>query len=282
MSTEALVFERTYNAPIEKVWKALTDKNQMKQWYFDLKEFKAEEGFEFSFYGGRDGRQYLHKCLVLEVKPITRLSYSWRYDGYPGNSVVTFELTPESKSKTKLVLTHSGLDTLKDGHEDFAYDNFSEGWKFITGTSLLNFVETGYIHESIVIRAADAEVWRVLLNPNNNWANAFGTGTIAETAWLEGQPVIWKDEAGTVGARGIVVSVIENKVLEMKYYDEVEPAPGEEPGEYAERFEIRKNAADEVLLNAESGPLPKMYIVKHGDMWKKALELIKTVSEKDG
>jgi uncharacterized protein YndB with AHSA1/START domain len=47
MENDPFVIERTYNAPIAKVWKALTDKNDMKQWYFDLSEFKPEVGFEF-------------------------------------------------------------------------------------------------------------------------------------------------------------------------------------------------------------------------------------------
>jgi len=46
---EAVVIERTFNAPVERVWKALTDVEQMRQWYFDLKEFKPEVGFEFQF-----------------------------------------------------------------------------------------------------------------------------------------------------------------------------------------------------------------------------------------
>src|SRR5688572_27656038 len=102
-----LVFERTYNAPIKKVWKAITDKNQMKEWYFELEAFKPQPGFEFSFYGGKDGRKYLHKCKVIEARPVNRLSYSWSYDGYPGTSVVTFDLAELSADKTKLTLTHS-------------------------------------------------------------------------------------------------------------------------------------------------------------------------------
>ncbi len=44
MKTEPFVIERTYNAPISKVWKAITDKEEMKEWYFDLAEFKPEVG----------------------------------------------------------------------------------------------------------------------------------------------------------------------------------------------------------------------------------------------
>ena len=36
---EAVVIERTFAAPVARVWKALTDVGEMKQWYFDLKEF---------------------------------------------------------------------------------------------------------------------------------------------------------------------------------------------------------------------------------------------------
>ena len=44
-----IVKEVLLDATPAKVWKALTDKDKMRQWYFDLKEFKPEVGFEFSF-----------------------------------------------------------------------------------------------------------------------------------------------------------------------------------------------------------------------------------------
>lgn len=131
--------ERTYEAPVEKVWNAITDKEQMKQWYFDLAEFKPEVGFEFSFEGGPDDRKYLHLCQITEVVPFKKLTYSWRYDGYAGNSFVTFELFDEGK-KTKLVLSHAGLETFP-AIADFARENFIGGWDHIIGTSLKNFVE---------------------------------------------------------------------------------------------------------------------------------------------
>ena len=69
MNNEPFVIERTYEAPVERVWKAITDKDQMKQWYFDLADFKAEVGFEFTFEGGSEERTYLHLCKVTEVVP---------------------------------------------------------------------------------------------------------------------------------------------------------------------------------------------------------------------
>ena len=142
MNNTPIVVERTYNAPVEKVWKAITDNNEMKQWYFDLAEFKPEVGFEFQFYGqGKEGEQYLHLCKITEVVAGKKLIHSWRYDGYEGNSFVTFELFDEN-GKTRLKLTHAGLDTFPiTANNAFAKENFADGWTAITGTMLKNYVE---------------------------------------------------------------------------------------------------------------------------------------------
>lgn len=142
MSTneQPLVIERVLQARVEKVWKALTDKDEMKQWYFDLSEFKPEVGFEFQFYGqGKEGESYLHLCKITEVEKNKKLTYSWRYDGYEGISYVTFELFPEGDA-TRLKLTHAGLESFPP-NPAFAKENFLEGWTYLIGTSIKNYVE---------------------------------------------------------------------------------------------------------------------------------------------
>jgi uncharacterized protein YndB with AHSA1/START domain len=141
MNNEPFVIERTLNAPIEKVWKAITDKDQMKQWYFDLTEFKPEVGFEFQFSGGpAPERQYLHLCKITEVIPCKKLTHSWRYDGYEGISFVTFELFTEGNN-SRVRLTHAGLETFPKENPDLAKENFAEGWTDIIGRSLKEYVE---------------------------------------------------------------------------------------------------------------------------------------------
>jgi uncharacterized protein YndB with AHSA1/START domain len=140
MNKEPLIIERTYNAPADKVWQAITNKDQMRQWYFDLADFRAEPGFEFQFEGGPDDRKYLHKCRVTEVVPGKKLQYSWRYDGYEGNSFVTFEIFAEG-DKTRVKLTHEGLETFPMNNPDFAKKNFMQGWTDLIGTLLKDFVE---------------------------------------------------------------------------------------------------------------------------------------------
>src|SRR4051812_43203769 len=124
MKATPIVLERTYNAPIKKVWKAITEKEKMKKWYFDLDEFKPQVGFEFSFAGqGHKGQKYIHLCKITEVITEKKLVYSWRYKDYEGNSLVTFELFEEGKEKTRVRLTHEGVETFPAG-EDFARTSF--------------------------------------------------------------------------------------------------------------------------------------------------------------
>jgi uncharacterized protein YndB with AHSA1/START domain len=136
---EAVVIERTFAASVARVWKALTDAEEMRQWYFDLKEFKPEVGFEFEFTVEHKGMTYCHLCKITEVIPQKRLAYTWRYQGHKGDSLVTFELSAHG-DKTRLKLTHEGLETFPKG-PSFARKNFVEGWTQLIGASLKDFVE---------------------------------------------------------------------------------------------------------------------------------------------
>lgn len=135
-----IIVEQTVNAPIEKVWKAITDKDEMKKWYFQLEEFKAEPGFEFQFEGGTETNKYIHLCKIKEVDPPHKLSHSWRYEGYAGDTTVTFELFDEG-DRTRVRLTHEGLETFPQDNPDFARNNFQMGWTEIITKSLKNYVE---------------------------------------------------------------------------------------------------------------------------------------------
>jgi len=139
METPVIIVERTFKAAAAVVWKALTDKNEMKKWYFDLAEFKAEKGFQFQFKGGPEEKSYTHLCEVTEVIPQKKLTYSWRYEGYEGISFVTFELF-EQGAETLLKLTHRGIETFPK-HPHFAKNNFMEGWNYIINTSLKGYLE---------------------------------------------------------------------------------------------------------------------------------------------
>lgn len=138
-TTEAIIVERIFNAPAAQVWKALTDVDQMRQWYFDLKAFEPQVGFEFEFIVEHEGTSYHHLCRVTEVIPEKKIAYTWRYKGEPGDSLVTFELFAEG-NKTRLKLTHTGIETFPKTPA-YARKNFEAGWTAIIGSELKQFVE---------------------------------------------------------------------------------------------------------------------------------------------
>lgn len=144
MKTEPIIKEIVVEASPAVVWQAITSYEDMLVWYFDLPGFTPEVGYEFSFYAETaDGAKYLHFCSIQEVHPHKKLSYTWKYAGYEGCSLVTFDLEPND-SQTLLRLTHSGLETFPEDNKDLRKENFNGGWEAIIRDSLKHFIETRY------------------------------------------------------------------------------------------------------------------------------------------
>ena len=49
-NTDPIVVEQTYDAPVSVVWKAITDKDEMCQWFFEaISDFEPRVGCETQF-----------------------------------------------------------------------------------------------------------------------------------------------------------------------------------------------------------------------------------------
>lgn len=127
MQTKTVVVERVLNAPVALVWSAITRVEEMRKWYFGLEDFRAEVGFKFDFTAGADDIRYKHLCEVTEAVINKRLAYSWKYDGYPGNSLVSWELEAQG-DKTLLRITHTGLESFAANGVNFTPESFTGGW----------------------------------------------------------------------------------------------------------------------------------------------------------
>jgi uncharacterized protein YndB with AHSA1/START domain len=190
---EPLVVERTIDAPVARVWQAITTKEEMARWFFDLEGFKATAGFEFSFAVVHQGFNYDHHCKVMEVIPNWKLTFTWRYEGHAGDSLVTIELFAEG-NQTRVKLTHAGLETFP-AVPAFARVNFMGGWTQIIGSSLKDFVENADC-EIVISRDFNAPrelVWEAWTNPEHvaNWWGPRGfTTTIEEMDVRPGG--VWK------------------------------------------------------------------------------------------
>ncbi|MFN1215826.1 SRPBCC domain-containing protein [Chryseobacterium kwangjuense] len=129
------------NAPAEKIWKALTDKNEMKSWYFTIRDFDPELGKEFDFYESCDGGKYLHHGRILEIIPNKKLKHTWAYPELSDAvTTVTWELQPEDNG-TMVTLIHDHIEGFDSLGETFSRTSFTEGWKSIIGQSLKEYLE---------------------------------------------------------------------------------------------------------------------------------------------
>lgn len=139
---EPIIVEQTFRASIDAVWNSITDIDQMHRWFFDnIPSFRPEVGFKTQFNVQSQGRNFLHMWKVTEVVPKKTISYNWKYDGYPGDSFVKFELF-EQNNLTKLRLTHQVEEDFPEDIPEFRRESCVEGWTFFIRKSLKEFLET--------------------------------------------------------------------------------------------------------------------------------------------
>ena len=138
---EPVVVEQTFNTSIDTVWNSITRIEQMRQWYFEnIPAFKAEVGFETQFNVHSQGRNFLHMWKVIEVLPNKMITYNWKYDGYPGDSFVVFELFDQN-NLTKLRLTHQVQESFPEDIPELTRQSCAEGWTFFINKSLKDILE---------------------------------------------------------------------------------------------------------------------------------------------
>lgn len=105
--TADVILDFHYEAPIEKVWEALTESNLLKEWIMD-NNFKAEVGYNFEFTS--EPNEWWDGIIsgeVLVVEEPTKLEYKWISAGE--ETVVTWTLTQSTSKETDLHFEMSGF-----------------------------------------------------------------------------------------------------------------------------------------------------------------------------
>jgi len=124
----AVVVEREFAFPPEKLWRALTQPHLIEEWLMK-NDFKPEVGHSFNLRGEWGG---VLDCKVLTVEPHKTLAYSWDFvhddAAYNLKSVVTFTLTPTS-SGTHLRVEQAGFGP----QQRQAFGGARAGWEKFLG-----------------------------------------------------------------------------------------------------------------------------------------------------
>jgi len=136
-----IILNFTYKQTLSEVWSALTNKEKMLGWYFDnIPEFKPEVGFETSFVVINDKRSFTHQWKVVEVEPLRKIKYNWKYKEYEGDSNVIFELAKKDQWVT-LKLTMEILNDFPSHLAEFKVESGIQGWTYFLDNQLRNYLE---------------------------------------------------------------------------------------------------------------------------------------------
>ncbi len=111
-----------------RVFKALTDPEDIASWSGDEATMDATPGGAFSVWGG---------SIIgtnLEIVPDRKLVQTWREDTWDTDSRVTFTLTPEGNG-TRVELLHEDVP-------DSEYDAIAEGWNIYYLGVIKEFLES--------------------------------------------------------------------------------------------------------------------------------------------
>ena len=140
-SEEPIIVEATFSAPPERVWQAISDPEEMRQWYFpQIEDFRPERGFETRFTVEMEERSFEHLWKIVEVEEGRRISYTWRYTEYPGNSRVTMQISPAGEG-THLRLEDVVTEDFPDDIPEFERESGVEGWNYLIKEALKAHLE---------------------------------------------------------------------------------------------------------------------------------------------
>ncbi|HEY4325321.1 MAG TPA: SRPBCC family protein [Mucilaginibacter sp.] len=133
MDTQTLKTTITFDEPIDKVWKGLTDPGMVKQYFFgtNLKsDFK--KGSRITFSGEWEGKSYEDGGTILEIDPPKLLKYSYwssmsGTEDKPENyNNITYELHTKD-GVTALVITQEGVKS------EEALKHSEQNWQLVFG-----------------------------------------------------------------------------------------------------------------------------------------------------
>ncbi|MCZ7609649.1 MAG: SRPBCC domain-containing protein [Ignavibacterium sp.] len=117
-------YKTTINASVEKVWKALTNAEIVKQYFFGSnQETDWKIGSTILWTGEYEGTKYVDKGKVLEFLPNKKLSYSYLsswsgLDDKPENYLLVSYEVKSIETGTELIITQSNYDEEKAKHSE--------------------------------------------------------------------------------------------------------------------------------------------------------------------
>lgn len=268
-----------------KIWQALTDKDQMKEWYFDIPDFELKVGATFNFFEPGGANRYHHRCIIKEVIPEKKFSHTWTHPGRSkGESIVTWLLNEEN-GITEVTLQHEGIESFADAGPEFAPENYQMGWEGFMAI-LKNYMYGIRKHTfQVEINATPEMVWNVLLNDESyrQWTTVFCEGSFYKGDLKQGGRVHFLTPSGEGMYADIIFYTPHSNILfqhigEMLNFVEqpVDEAAEKWTGAF-ENYILKDNGVSTTLISEID--LTPEHVDFFNKNFPKGLEKIKELSE---
>lgn len=138
---EAIIVEQEFQNSVEEIWRAITVVEEMRHWYFkNIHDFEAELGYETEFEVFSGERRFPHHWIITEAVPFEKLSYTWNYEIYPGDSISTFEIVKKEKNNL-LKVSCIVLTDFPEDVPEFKRDSCIGAWNYFIKDRLKKYLE---------------------------------------------------------------------------------------------------------------------------------------------
>lgn len=112
-------FERIFNAPRERVWKAFTDPTIVAKWWargnqLDVESFEVVRGGRWRFVESGPEGVNRFEGRYREVVPFERVVRTWEWDGTPGHVAVESITMEDYEDGRTLVITVMLYHTMEE------------------------------------------------------------------------------------------------------------------------------------------------------------------------
>lgn len=129
-----------YSVSPSALWMAITNLEEMKQWYFhNIPNFQAELGFKTEFTVQSSNLTFTHQWEVKEVIKNQKLSYGWKYKEYDGDSIIHFIIEP-LESGCRLTVSCEILEDFPQDIPEFKMESGRAGWSYFLKDRLTNYL----------------------------------------------------------------------------------------------------------------------------------------------
>ena len=127
---DAITREIVVDAPIERVWRAVSSPDEISQWFGDVTEFETREGSKALFGWTEFGQSF--EAEIVTVDEPFRFAYRWALEAAKSleeSHVTHVEFTLERDGEaTRLTLVESGFAALPDDEYQEHFGENSKGW----------------------------------------------------------------------------------------------------------------------------------------------------------